>query len=88
MGAMMPEHLAHMTELERSGVLFASGPFLDPDGRPGDALSIIHAPSKARATAIAGAEPLVKAGVRTFEVRQWRLTKGTPTLLTALYGPR
>jgi len=40
LGPVLRDHLEYMIELERRGVLFASGPL---SGKPGDGLSILRA---------------------------------------------
>ena len=52
------EHFAYLLELERSGVLFAAGPFVDEDGvRHGAGMLLIRAATRAEAETIAYAEP-------------------------------
>jgi uncharacterized protein YciI len=76
--ALLAAHLAHMVSLERDGVLFGSGPFLDGEERPsGDGLTIVRATSADEAAAIAARDPYVAAGLRTVEIRPWRLMEGT-----------
>ena len=52
------EHFAYLLDLERSGVLFAAGPFVDEDGvRHGAGMLLIRAATRAEAEQIAYAEP-------------------------------
>ncbi len=74
------EHLRYMIELERAGVLFASGPFAadgNKDARPGDGLTIVRADSLTAATAIAERDPFVRHGARSFTVREWTVNEGS-----------
>jgi len=71
------EHLEHQIAMEKRGVLFAAGPYLDGDGTPtGDGLIILRASDRAEAERIAASDPFHRHGVRTFEVRPWQLNEG------------
>ena len=77
-GAMLPQHLEYMIGLERKGVLFASGPLADAEGKTrGDGLTILRAESADAARAIASADPFVVNKLRTFEVREWTVMEGS-----------
>jgi uncharacterized protein YciI len=67
-----------MIGLEKKGVLFASGPLAEADGRTrGDGLTILRAASSEDARRIAEADPFVVAGLRTFELREWTVMEGS-----------
>jgi uncharacterized protein YciI len=71
-------HLEYMIELEKEGLLFASGPFTPADGRPpGDGLTILRTANLTQAHAIAARDPFVVNRLRTFEVREWTLNEGS-----------
>jgi hypothetical protein len=75
------EHFAYLIELERSGVLFAAGPFVDESGtRHGAGMIIIRASTRAEAEAIAYAEPYTKAGMRKMVLTPWQRNEGTLSL--------
>jgi uncharacterized protein YciI len=78
----LPAHWEWLTEVEERGHLFASGPFVASDGNsyPGDGLLIFRADSLAEATAIAEADPIHQAGLRTLEIRPWEMNEGGFTL--------
>jgi len=77
-GAVLPQHLEYMIGLEKSGVLFASGPLTAAAGAPaGDGLTILRAANAEEARAIASADPFVVNKLRSFEVREWTLMEGT-----------
>lgn len=77
-GAVLPRHLEYMIGLERQGVLFASGPLADGEGRTrGDGLTILRAASAEDAHRIASADPFVLDRLRTFEIREWTLMEGS-----------
>jgi hypothetical protein len=67
-----------MIELEKRGLLFASGPLSDGAGPPnGAGLTILRAASAAEARALAEADPFVAHGLRTFELKEWTLMEGS-----------
>jgi uncharacterized protein len=77
------EHLRFVDGLERSGVLFMSGPFMSSperaDGEPKvvDTLAVIRAADGEEAIAIVGSDPLHRDGYREFELEAWRLDAGS-----------
>lgn len=74
---LLPQHLAYMIDLEKKGLLFASGPFTDGDGNPtGAGLTILSVPTMEAAQEVAQKDPFVLAGVRDFEVTRWILNEG------------
>ena len=77
-GAVLPQHLEYMIGLEKTGVLFASGPLTAAPGAPaGDGLTILRATGAEEARTIAAADPFVVKKLRTFEVREWTLMEGS-----------
>src|SRR5712675_240058 len=67
----LPRHLEYMIGLEKQGVLFASGPLAEADGKTrGDGLTILRAAS-------AEAAPFVINGLRSFELREWTVMEGS-----------
>ena len=74
----LPKHLEYMIGLEKNGVLFASGPLAEADGKTrGDGLTILRAASAEDARKIAEADPFVIAGLRNFELREWTVMEGS-----------
>jgi uncharacterized protein YciI len=74
----LPQHLEYMIDLEKKGVLFASGPLAEADGKTrGDGLTILRAASAEAARRIAEADPFVVKGLRTFELREWTVMEGS-----------
>ena len=72
------EHLRYIVELERSDVLFASGPFSPTeDVRLGDGMTILRAESADQARAIAEQDPFVRQRARTFSIKQWTINEGS-----------
>ena len=77
-GALLPRHLEYMIALEKTGVLFASGPLADAEGKTrGDGLTIIRAASAAEARKVAERDPFVVNGLRSFEIREWTVMEGS-----------
>jgi len=77
-GGLLPQHLEYMIGLEKKGVLFASGPLSDAEGKTrGDGLTIIRAGSIADARKIAEQDPFVINKLRTFELREWTVMEGS-----------
>jgi uncharacterized protein YciI len=75
------EHFAYLLELERSGVLFAAGPFVDEDGvRHGAGMLLIRAATRAEAERIAYAEPYTRAGMRKMTLTPWQRNEGALNL--------
>jgi uncharacterized protein YciI len=74
---LLPEHLHYMIGLEKEGMLFASGPLgAGDDAVPGDGLTILNVDTIDQARALAGNDPFVRAGARSFTVREWTLMEG------------
>jgi uncharacterized protein len=70
------EHLEYMNSLEEKGLLFASGPFLQQDVLAGDGLTILQTDTLEESRALMEREPLIKLGLRTFDLRPWELREG------------
>lgn len=75
----LPDHLAYLADLERSGELFMAGPLMneDPTTWSGDGLLIYAADSYERAAHIAANDPLHATGVRSYAIRPWLLNDGS-----------
>jgi uncharacterized protein YciI len=81
LATLLPEHLTYMIDLEKRGILFASGPFLaDEHIQTGAGMTILRASSREEAEAIAREDPFNKSGMRTFEIRAWQLNEGSFTV--------
>jgi uncharacterized protein len=73
------EHLEYMNRLEREGKIFASGPFIRGGVLVGDGLTIPQANTQEEAMALMEDEPLIKRGLRTFEMHVWEFREGRMT---------
>jgi len=75
---LLATHLDYMVDLERRGLLFASGPLTDAGGAPsGHGLTILRTKDAVQARAIAEAEPFFAHGLRSFELKEWTVMEGT-----------
>jgi hypothetical protein len=72
----IPDHLRHLLAMEKSGVLLASGPFLEAGQVGLRAMMIIRAKDLAEARRIAEEETLHKLGLRRFTIEEWQLNQG------------
>ncbi len=79
------EHVAWLLKLEADGVVFLSGPLISGPGvAPGAGLTVLRAASAAEAAQIAGTDPFVQRGLRTFEVFGWRVNEGAVQIRLSL----
>ncbi|WP_157817344.1 YciI family protein [Bradyrhizobium sp. SK17] len=70
------EHLQYMSRLEEQGLLWASGPFIEPGVVVGDGLTIFNVAEEADVHRLMAEEPLVKRGLRSYSVRKWEVREG------------
>ena len=75
---VLPDHFRHFGALEKDGTLFGSGPLTPPDGvaEKYEGMSIVRAESIEAARAIAEATPMVRHGLRTYELFAWDISVG------------
>ena len=71
----LAEHLQYMVDLERQGMLFASGPL--GDSTRGDGMTIVRAASETEARELAMRDPFVVNGIRTFTLQPWTVMEGS-----------
>jgi uncharacterized protein YciI len=62
--------------MEMSGILLASGPFIEADQVGLRSMMIIRTKDLAEARRIAEEEPLHKLGLRRFTIEEWQLNQG------------
>ncbi|MGE5540126.1 MAG: YciI family protein [Gemmatimonas sp.] len=71
-------HHEYLLDLERRGVLFGAGPFVDETGnRVGAGMIIIRAANRSEAESIGLAEPYTAAGQRLMEFIPWQRNEGS-----------
>ena len=74
---VFPKHIAYQLEIERKGILFAAGPFVNSKGKPkGPGMIVIRAKSVAEARRVAEADPFHKLGFRKFRIQAWEINEG------------
>ncbi|MEM1268008.1 MAG: YciI family protein [Pseudomonadota bacterium] len=88
--AHLPDHLAYLTGEEAAGRLMMAGPLSDEAGveMSGIGFQVWRAESWAEAQALAAADPMHVAGVKTFEMRRWLINEGTLSLTVGLSSGR
>lgn len=64
---LRPLHLAYLDGLRQAGKVLMAGPFVDGDG----GMVMYDVESLEEAKRLASEDPLVKAGVRSLELRAW-----------------
>ena len=69
-----------MNELEAKGLLWASGPFVQPGVLVGDGLTIFRTEGLEEARKLIEDEPLTRRGLRTYEIHTWELREGKITV--------
>lgn len=75
--AISKGHMDHIGEMAKSGALLVAGPFLDAKG-PGDLVGVFvfGVATIEEAKTLAEADPAVKAGRFTVEVKPWMAAEG------------
>lgn len=86
--AALSDHLAYQAQMEARGALAFAGPMSDETGdeMQGMGLIIYRAASFDEARALAEADPMHKAGARSFTLRKWLVNEGSLTLSVGLSG--
>ncbi|MGB8403750.1 MAG: YciI family protein [Mycobacterium sp.] len=74
------EHLRWMSQREVDGVLWASAPFPAEGVVIGDGMTILNVATEEAARALMDDEPLIRRGLRTYELRAWELREGRITV--------
>jgi len=76
-GKVFPKHIAYQLEIEKKGILFAAGPFVDGRGKSqGAGMIIVRAKSMAEAKRIADRDPFHKQGYRRYRIQAWEVNEG------------
>ena len=74
---VFPKHIAYQLEIERKGILFAAGPFVDEKGNSqGPGMIVVRAKNRAEAKRIADRDPFHKLGYRKYRIQAWRVSEG------------
>ena len=79
--AVKTEHYNYQFSLEDRGILFAAGPLLKEDGKPGGTgMIVVRANSMEEAKEIADGDPFHRHGFRKYRIQPWRVSEGTFSL--------
>jgi|ERR1700733_7010884 uncharacterized protein YciI len=79
---IVPAHLRYMAENEDQ--VFISGPFIAEDLIVGEGMTILYADDEASAARFMDNEPLIKQGLRRYELKLWEVREGTIKLSAIL----
>jgi uncharacterized protein YciI len=74
----VPEHLRYMAEHEDK--VFLSGPFIKPGRLVDEGLIILNTDREEDALEFMSNEPLVKRGLRRYELKIWEIREGSLTV--------
>ncbi len=69
------DHLEYMGRHEE--MIFLSGPFMRPGQTIGEGLTVLHTENEEEALQLMNDEPLVKLGLRRFELKLWQVQEGS-----------
>jgi hypothetical protein len=88
--ATLPSHLAYQKDMEAKGALVLAGPLSDLTGEEmqGCGLIVYRAASFEDARAMAEADPMHKAGARSFTLRRWLVNEGSISVSVTLSEQR
>jgi uncharacterized protein YciI len=78
----VPEHLRYMEANEDK--IFLSGPIIREDQLVGEGLTVLRVDSEQDAHALMQAEPLIRHGVRRYELKVWEVREGSLSFETKL----
>ena len=74
---IFPKHIEYQLKIEKAGILFAAGPFVDAKGNPqGPGMIVVRAKNMAEAKKIAEADPFHKQGYRKYRIQAWQINEG------------
>ena len=72
-----PKHIEYQLKIEKAGILFAAGPFVDGKGKPqGPGMIVVRAKNMVDAKKIADADPFHKQGYRKYRIQAWQVNEG------------
>ena len=71
----VPEHLTYMEQHEDK--MFLSGPFIKEGALVHQGMTSLHTDNEEEAAEFMRNEPLIKHGLRRFELRLWEVREGT-----------
>jgi uncharacterized protein YciI len=78
----LADHIRYMADREHE--IFLSGPIVKEGELVGESITIFQDASEVKAAEFMRAEPLVRRGLRRFDVKTWELREGTLNVITRL----
>lgn len=74
--SVMLDHYQWIIGLEKQGVIFASGPVTERDGRPGVGMTVFKVGSFEEAERLAATDPFCLSGAAEFDIACWQVNEG------------
>ena len=83
---VLPDHLAYIGSLEKSGKLMMAGPMSDDTGEEmqGQGMLVLRAASLEEAKALADGDPMHSSGARNYEMKKWMINEGSLSVSVGL----
>ncbi|MBC2662774.1 hypothetical protein H7F50_13530 [Novosphingobium flavum] len=78
--SVMLDHYRWIIDLEKQGVVFASGPMFSADGSPGVGMTVFRVDDIETAAALAASDPFCTSGAAEFEIKRWQVNEGRITV--------
>jgi uncharacterized protein YciI len=73
-------HYQWIIELEKQGVVFASGPLFKRDGSAGVGMTVFRVTDYEAAEALAASDPFCTGGAATYDLQRWQINEGRLTV--------
>ena len=80
LSAAMLDHYRWIIALEKQGMVFASGPVSDSDGKPGVGMTVFRAEGFEEAARLAAGDPFCLCGAAEFDIVSWQVNEGRISL--------
>lgn len=74
------EHYRWIIDLEKQGLVFASGPVFGADGSPGVGMTVFRVDDFETAERLALSDPFCTCGAAEFEIKRWQINEGRVTV--------
>lgn len=74
--AAMLDHYRWIIDLEKRGLVFASGPVFERDDRPGVGMTVFKVENFEEAEELAAGDPFCICGAAEFEIARWQVNEG------------
>ena len=80
LSAVTLDHYRWIIDLEKQGVVFASGPVFTKDGKPGVGMTVFRVDDMATAERLAAGDPFCSSGAAEFDIQRWQINEGRVTM--------